>query len=112
MIKFTVVPPNPAPVQLTAKAPTNNLGTHLLAFLNANNKKGFLPDNEFNEQTDVEQSGIINPFAKHFLGPIAVAEVALQSPKQNTVAAASPKKAPAVIVNPFAITKKGCKPAS
>lgn len=44
MVTITAVPPNPAPPKLTAHAPVPDLHSHFMAFMNANNKKGFLAD--------------------------------------------------------------------
>lgn len=44
------MPPGPEPKQLTAKSPMRTLLEHQLAFINANNKKGFVETDYLNEE--------------------------------------------------------------
>lgn len=43
-LKITILPPQKAPKQLSVRKAISSLGEHCMAFLNANNKKGFMVD--------------------------------------------------------------------
>jgi hypothetical protein len=62
MTKITYLPPQKPPKLLTASRHSLSLGEHRRAFLNANNKAGFLPDEE---PEPAKQAAVAKPSSSH-----------------------------------------------
>lgn len=77
-VTITIVPPAPAPLRVTAHACIKDLRTHMLAFLNANNKHGFLTEQSSAALAETIDTLFYNIVNKEFLRITYLKDVARQ----------------------------------